>query len=626
MVAPIVGGTSAAFEPGMRSFAYWSFSLCVIAAAAAGCGAQSKGSSGGSGTVKPNPRTTTSAQRAIEEADIIQVDGGLLYAMSKSGTVSIVDIATPGQLALLGQTTLAGEPFEMYRRGDFLIAMSNDAVGTDGRVTVTRTGVDSGGGALVSVLDVRDPSQLVEVATLKVPGEIADSRVVGNVLYVASYENLLCYGCGNLPRTMVTTFNIASPTAIALIEQVSFDNTAPTTDTTVWGSNWKRSIVVTSQRLYLGGHVELDPNGYGSADEGLIDVLDISDPNGRLKVGVRIIVAGAILSRWQVDEWQGVLRVVSQRGVGRAVNGLSAPEVDTFQVDSALAVRPLGHMTINTGRPEGLRAVRFDGARAYAITYATPQRTDPLFVIDLANPAAPRQRGQLSIPGFMYHLEPRGDRVLALGVDGTDPNGSLNVSLFDVAAPDAPRQLARVAFAPPYLTEQYTVMNEMAEDQDRIQKAFRAFEDGVVVVPFSAPRQYSASGTSCDGAGGGVQVIAWQGDTLSKGALLPVPGNPRRAFEHEEALLTVSDSNVRAFSLENLAVAHQTADVVIGTCVPDTDTFVGPSNGSAGGWEGEGGRAPLACSAAGSGFVGWHALAFAFAFTLVMARARRRSR
>ena len=286
--------------------------------------------------MKPNPRTTTSAQRAIEEADIIQVDGGLLYAMSKSGTVSIVDISTPGRLALLGQTTLAGEPFEMYRRGDFLIAMSNDAVGTDGRVTVTRAGVDGGGGALVSVLDVRDPTQLVEVATLKVPGEIADSRVVGNVLYVASYENTLCYGCGNLPRTMVTTFNIASPTAIALIEQVSFENTAPTTDTTVWGSNWKRSIVVTSQRLYLGGHVELDPNGYGTADEGIIDVLDISDPNGRLKVGVRIIVAGAILSRWQVDEWQGVLRVVSQRGVGRAVNGLGAPEVDTFRVDSAL--------------------------------------------------------------------------------------------------------------------------------------------------------------------------------------------------------------------------------------------------------------------------------------------------
>jgi len=371
--------------------------------------------------------------------------------------------------------------------------------------------------------------------------------------------------------------------------------------------------------------VDLDPNGYGTADEGIIDVLDITDPNGRLKVGVRIIVAGAILSRWQVDEWQGVLRVVSQRGVGRLANGFGPPEVDTFRVDSAQSVRPLGHMTMNLGRPEGLRAVRFDGARAYAITYATPQRTDPLFVIDLTDPAAPRQRGELVIPGFMYHLEPRGDRVLALGVDGTDPNGSLNVSLFDVAAADTPRQLARVAFSPPYLTEQYTVMNEMAEDQDRIQKAFRAFDDGVVVVPFSAPRLYSASGTGCDNAGGGVQLIEWQGDTLSKRALLPLPGNPRRAFEHNEELLTVSDSNVRAFSLENLAVAHQTADVVIGTCVPDTDTFVAPPNGQSGGWEDGGGRTPLACSAAGSGFVGWHALAFALV-TLAIARARRRSR
>ena len=124
----------------------------------------------------------------------------------------------------------------------------------------------------------------------------------------------------------------------------------------------------------------------------------------------------------------------------------------------------------------------------------------------------------------------------------------------------------------------------MAEDQDRIQKAFRAFDDGVVVVPFSAPRRIPTSGTGCDNAGGGVQLVEWQGDTLSKRALLPLPGNPRRAFEHNEELLAVSDSNVRAFSLANLAVAHQTADVVIGTCVPDTDTFVGPPNGTSGGW------------------------------------------
>ena len=82
---------------------------------------------------------------------------------------------------------------------------------------------------------------------------------------------------------------------------------------------------------------------------------------------------------------------------------------------------------------------------------------------------------------------------------------------------------------------------------------------------------------------------------------------------------------MRAFSLENLAVAHQTADVVIGTCVPDTETFVGPPNGTSGGWEGEAGGRRCACSAAGSGFVGWHALAFVLV-ALAIARARRRSR
>jgi hypothetical protein len=593
----------------------------VVALAGAGCGAGERAQAGGSGNapVKSKPAKTTSAQRAIQEADIVQLDAGRLYALSRSGTASIIDVSTPGSLELLGQTTLSGEPFEMYRRGDFLITMANGAVDPYGRVTTTYAGVDTGGGALVSVLDAADPGQLREVATVKVPGEIADSRVVGNVLYLATYENALCYGCGRAARTMVTTFNIANPSAISIVEQVSFESPA-TSDTTVWGSSWKRSIFVTDQRLYIGGHTDTAT----ATDEGIIDVIDITDPNGRLKLGARLFVGGPILSRWQIDEFQGVLRVVSQRGVGQSINGSGPPEVDTFRVDSAQSMPRLGHLTMNLGRPEGLRAVRFDGARAYAITYATPQRIDPLFVIDLANPASPRQRGQLSIPGFMYHLEPRGDKVLALGVDGTDPNGSLNVSLFDVANPDMPKALSRVAFAPPHLSEQYAVMNEVAEDQDRIQKAFHVF-DGIVMVPFSAPRPYSDSGTACDNAGGGVQLMEWLGDTLTKRALLPMPGNPRRAFEHgQQELLAVSDSNVRSYSLDDLRVSHQTADVVIGTCVPYTNTVTPGATDTAnpGGFN-EGPPTPMACAAAG-GSVRWSGVAFVLA-ALVVARRRRSS-
>src|SRR5688572_25930863 len=58
--------------------------------------------------------STTGAERAIAEADIVQVNDGRLYAMSKSGSVAIVDISTPGRLTLLGKARLPGQPFEMY--------------------------------------------------------------------------------------------------------------------------------------------------------------------------------------------------------------------------------------------------------------------------------------------------------------------------------------------------------------------------------------------------------------------------------------------------------------------------------------------------------------------------------
>ena len=60
------------------------------------------------------------------------------------------------------------------------------------------------------------------------------------------------------------------------------------------------------------------------------------------------------------------------------------------------------------------------------------------------------------------------------------------------------------------------------------------------------------------------------GDTLDKRALLPLPGNPRRAFANGAELLAVSDSNVRTFSLPASEVAHETADLVIGDCTTST--------------------------------------------------------
>jgi hypothetical protein len=547
----------------------------------AGAKSSSAGAPATTGTTTTTTTTSDDAARAIVEADIIQLQGGLLYALSKSGTVSLVDVSVPNQLTLVGQTTLPGEPFEMYLLGTTLVVMSNGGVDTGGNVTTTYASPDSGGGALVLAVDVSTPTYPRQLAAHSVPGEIADSRLVGDVLYLATYENAECYGCGPLPRTMVTTFNLATPTAMTEVEQVSFQSNAPDGYNLPWGQNWKRSIFVNDQRLYIGGHADIDPNSFGTVNEGIIDVLDITDPTGRLGTGARLSVAGAVLSRWQMDETNGVFRVISQQGAGRTGNGVAPPAIDTFLAASAQSFTPLGHTTMQLPSQEGLRTVRFDATRAYAITY---NQTDPMFVIDLSDPANPRQRGALYMPGFMYYLEPHGDRVIGLGIDRNDPKGSLNVSLFDVTNPDAPTMLSRAAFATPGITEDYEILNsEISEDQDRIQKAFHVFADGLVVVPFGGLHPYSYysnnTGSECADDGGGVQLVSWVSDTLVEHALLPLPGHPRRAFENGGDLVTVSDSNVRAFSVANLDIAHQTADLVIGTCTPSSTTTYTPVGG-----------------------------------------------
>ena len=54
--------------------------------------------------------------------------------------------------------------------------------------------------------------------------------------------------------------------------------------------------------------------------------------------------------------------------------------------------------------------------------------------------------GELVMPGFVYHMEPRGDRLIGLGYDQGNADGALHVSLFDVADLANPKMIKRVNF------------------------------------------------------------------------------------------------------------------------------------------------------------------------------------
>lgn len=95
------------------------------------------------------------------------------------------------------------------------------------------------------------------------------------------------------------------------------------------------------------------------------------------------------------------------------------------------------------GKPgEQVYAVRFVGERGYVVTF---REIDPLYVLDLSDPADPRIAGELELPGFSQMLLPL-DNGLLLGLGReADTQGrhlGLQFTLFDVADAAAPRVIS----------------------------------------------------------------------------------------------------------------------------------------------------------------------------------------
>jgi len=463
------------------------------------------------------------AERAIEEADIIKVEGDLLYALSRYKGLVIIDVSDPTDLRIVGRYQAEGVPFEMYVRDGMVYALYSSfwSFEQDEDTGSVRWFQSS----RIQVIDVSDPQAPFAAGAYAMPGSISDSRVVGDVLYAVSFENGYCWRCEpGSPRTAVTSLDIADPGDIALVDQLVFDEPQE-------GWSWRRSIHVTTERMYVAGPT-WSP-GWEAA-KSIIQVVDISDPAGELELGAEVPLDGQVRSRWQMNEHQGVLRVISQPGVWRDD---AEPVLQTFTVASSSSVTPLASLTMRLPRAEQLMSVRFDGDVGYAVTF---ERTDPLFTFDLSDPAEPVQRGELEIPGWLYHMEPRGDRLFAVGFDRQEDTG-LAISLFDVADLDQPTQLARVNFGGRW--------GWMPEDQDRIHKVFKILpEHGLILMPFS--------GWSWDDDGygtyrSGVQMVDFTRDTLTQRGVAPHVGQARRAFVHRDRLFAMSDERVEAFDISD---------------------------------------------------------------------------
>ncbi|GAA3349719.1 hypothetical protein GCM10020358_72890 [Amorphoplanes nipponensis] len=147
------------------------------------------------------------------------------------------------------------------------------------------------------------------------------------------------------------------------------------------------------------------------------------------------IVPGHLLNQYAMSEWDGHLRVATtddatQRSAVRVLADRDGKLVPTGVVDGL-------------GRGERIYSVRFTGDRGYVVTF---KQTDPLYSLDLRDPAKPAVTGELKITGYSAHLQPAGpDRLIGIGQEANAEGRiqGMQISLFDVADPAHPKRLAQ---------------------------------------------------------------------------------------------------------------------------------------------------------------------------------------
>ncbi|MGH9039627.1 MAG: beta-propeller domain-containing protein, partial [Acidimicrobiia bacterium] len=201
------------------------------------------------------------------------------------------------------------------------------------------------------------------------------------------------------------------------------------------------------------------------------------------------------------------------------------------------------------GRGEQIYAVRFMGPVGYVGTF---RQTDPLYTLDLSDPAAPRVVGELKIPGYSAYLHPVGEGLLlGVGQDATDTGRrtGAQVSLFDVSDPAQPRRLDQVDLG----------QGSSAAEFDH--HAFLWWEPkGLAVIPLQTYDPEYAS------VAVGLSVVPGRGLGEAGRVTHPrsVPGGAgkmafdgynfiERSLVIDDALFTVSQAGVLASSLDGLA-------------------------------------------------------------------------
>lgn len=430
---------------------------------------------GGMGGTSAHGETNVQVE-GVDEGDILKNDGSYLYIVrmaNDAGYVDIVDIRDPQDLHSVGhidvckststeerntfaditELFVTGETLTVlytettYPVTDWTLEIYDGAVGADTTQTTA------------AVYDITDRAAPVLRYTYAVDGSLISSRMTENtLLLVTEYSVPLYKNDSDLKNASVpcfykdgvkTRFPVNTVCLTANTESQSY-LTVTLLDTASDGTNAQMKAV-------LGGGTDI----YCTEDALLVAAQDLSDAvtySNETGDGTASFTLAAVDTRLFAFSLEGGIRYTGSTKIdGTLLNQFSMDAYNgyyriatTAEDGSCLTVLNESLETVGELRGiapgEDIYAARFMGDTAYLVTF---YQTDPLFVLDLSDPASPRVTGELKIPGFSNYLHPYAENLLiGIGTAGDEngATGQLKISLFDVGNMQEPKEISAVVF------------------------------------------------------------------------------------------------------------------------------------------------------------------------------------
>jgi uncharacterized secreted protein with C-terminal beta-propeller domain len=439
-----------------------------------------------SGSTPPGYSTTNVQEAGVDEPDIVKTDGNRIVAVAQA-RVHLVGLN--GGKMTLRKTLPDTMVRNVFLSGERLLVFRGQA-DQDSEPGLRWTGQR----AVLTMYDISNLSDPKLIATLTIDGDVLDARLVGTQVRVATVSSpdvdapspVYTPDGGIRPKSkdelrtavantnvddwiptytlqdgagaqvskgrLVECANLARPERFSGLDTVavsSFDMvSALQSRVTVGVIAGGQQIYATDMSTYVS---TTDWSRDGSPARTSLHKF-VTAQSGASTYKGSGEVPGTLLNQYAMSEYNGVLRVASTVSERRGwVNSrqITGGLVTTLHEQGG-ALRQLGQVG-GLGRQdnESIRAVRFIEERGYIVTF---RQTDPLYVLDLRNAAAPKVLGELKIPGYSGYLHPIGENLL-LGVgqsgltSGNSPvptrGGQTGVqfSLFDISDPAFPRRI-----------------------------------------------------------------------------------------------------------------------------------------------------------------------------------------